>query len=786
MTTSTILRNTLLLFFLLTVYSRVSSQSDPEWEVLNPSPSLMAGNEICFIDELNGFIVTESELLRTQNGGDSWENEMELTSGKDLAFANSIGYIVGAGGAIYKSTLNGEEWNKLTVAFSFDLNSVSVIHPDTVRIAGDNHLIISNDGGLNWDIHPVQGVDIEASYFTSPDTGHVACKDGTILKTVDAGLNWYTTEQADHTPSDFFDICFVNANLGFSSRAHSDLLRTTDGGETWEELAVYLEAAYDIFFIDPSTAYLAGASGTMFKTIDGGTTWENAGFESLIDGMDLYGLYFQDANTGFAVGQRGRILRTTDGAVTWDKYAPTYYEIHQVAQTSQQDLYALGEKLYKSTDGGQHWDTLNTGIYDYDRFVYMYKEGQFFSSEEFYVIASAGEVSHVIKSTDGGQSFEIVKDVDKAIRATSMHFLDMQTGFVCNSYSSFWSGLHKTSDGGQTWLDVSSNRFRDIYFVSEDVGFGIMADQLHQTSDGGYTWELILDINIDFNEITFANDTVGYISGDDGLVLKTTDQGENWHESYTGYDDNFGICFKDPYTGFVTGEYNTLYYTIDGGSNWDTWILPVTVKSVSVSDGRELYLSGKNGVILKNTSELNKVNIGQLEAEQTAGNLIEVQAIIYPGGHTLSPVYFDYGVNGIFTDSKLAQPQNLDSYISQLVKAELTGLDRDIEYSLRVRATGSESDYYSDTITFINQTISSSRDFQQLPQIHIFPNPAKDILHIESPEPIESIEVFDINGKIVMNSTFQPQVDISMLKPGQYYIRVHYKEQSATGQFLKE
>jgi len=175
-----------------------------------------------------------------------------------MAFRNSIGYIVRAVGAIYKSTHTGEGWNKLQVGFTDDLNTVSVIHPDTVMITGDNKLFVSHDGGQSWETRPVPGVDIEASQFTSSLTGHVACKDGTILKTIDGGLNWYITESVTHYPSDFFDICFINEQLGFASRQHSDLLRTTDGGETWEEVDDYLEAVYDLCFVNEHVGYLAG------------------------------------------------------------------------------------------------------------------------------------------------------------------------------------------------------------------------------------------------------------------------------------------------------------------------------------------------------------------------------------------------------------------------------------------------------------------------------------------------------------------------------------------------
>jgi len=640
MRTPSILKRIFILLCLLVLYSSDYSQiacaqgirgdsdldiqeESSDWEVLNPKPSFMPGNEICFVDEQTGFIVTDNELLISRNGGESWDWLMELSSGKDIAFSNSIGYIVGDEGAVYKSTQMGEGWNKLQVGFNDHLNSISVIHSDTVLATGDNNLFISHDGGQSWETHVVPGVDIESSYFTSSDTGHVACRDGSILKTTDGGLNWSITESVNHTPAEFFDICFVNSQLGFASRAHSDLLRTSDGGESWGEVNAYLEAAFDIHFINETNGYLAGLGGSIFKTTDSGISWDWAGFQGLTGDTDLYGIYFLNEDKGFAVGQRGRITRTIDAGETWEDYAPSYNYIHQIEVTPNNTLYALGEKLFKSSDGGQNWDTLNTGVYNQDRFVFEYIDGHFFSEDEFFVIASAGEVSRVVKSTDGGQNFEILTSEGRNFGASSLHFLDQQMGYASNRYDGFWSGLYKTSDGGQSWENLSAHRFWDIWFVDELRGFGILSDKLYQTIDGGLNWEQKVDVNKSLYKIHFPNNDVGYISGEDGLVLKTSDQGDNWQELSTGYGDNFGLFFRNQAVGFVTGKYQALHITANGGSTWETEILPLEMESIFVSADKEVFVTGSNGVILKKLIDVDE-DISRVQ------DLVSQEVKIYP------------------------------------------------------------------------------------------------------------------------------------------------------------
>ncbi len=147
-------------------------------------------------------------------------------------------------------------------------------------------------------------MDIEDSYFINSKIGSVACKNGTILKTIDGGKNWYKTLSTNTFPSDFFRITFVNKNIGFASREYGTLFRTLDGGETWTVISEYSDAAYTIQFINDSIGFKAGEYGSIYKTFDGGLKWEWIGFNGRTDASDIYSIFFLDENTGFATGMR--------------------------------------------------------------------------------------------------------------------------------------------------------------------------------------------------------------------------------------------------------------------------------------------------------------------------------------------------------------------------------------------------------------------------------------------------------------------------------------------------
>ncbi|MFT4602521.1 MAG: photosystem II stability/assembly factor-like uncharacterized protein [Arenicella sp.] len=91
------------------------------------------------------------------------------------------------------------------------------------------------------------------------------------------------------------------------------------------------------------------------------------------------------------------------------------------------------------------------------------------------------------------------------------------------------------------------------------------------------TWyEIPTGVDNKLNTIDFPSINVGYIGGNDTLLLKTTDGGENWSEIdfagvtvFPGGEDILDINFVDDNIGYLTvGPYGGTFKTSDGGFNW--------------------------------------------------------------------------------------------------------------------------------------------------------------------------------------------------------------------------
>jgi photosystem II stability/assembly factor-like uncharacterized protein len=103
---------------------------------------------------------------------------------------------------------------------------------------------------------------------------------------------------------------------------------------------------------------------------------------------------------------------------------------------------------------------------------------------------------------------------------------------------------------------------------------------------GAQSWKS-LESNTDSTllDVYFVNTDVGYVSGVNGIVLKTINGGQTWSALNTGVTDGLAcIRFIDESTGYAAGGFaqsTTIIKTTDGGSSWSK----ITVASLKFGSG---------------------------------------------------------------------------------------------------------------------------------------------------------------------------------------------------------
>lgn len=274
---------------------------------------------------------------------------------------------------------------------------------------------------------------------------------------------------------------------------------------------------YSVFFTDVNTGYIAGGFGTgkIFKTVNGGSTW----LETTFPCFQLNSVFFINSNVGWTVGANGSIYKTTNAGVAWTlQTSGTTQTLNSVHFVNENAGWVVGmnSTILKTTNGGIAWFPQTFGGSGGDHLYYV----RFVDVEVGY----AGGNAFAIKTTNSGLEWTHVTKVF-GFPVTSIFFVDYFKGFAVNEQFIF-----KTTDGAinWSWFEYSTSLF-SIYFIDSNRGWisGNLGSIL-RTTDGGTTWLTQRSGTEYFRSIFFLNPINGWVVGegaDGGKVFRTTTGG---------------------------------------------------------------------------------------------------------------------------------------------------------------------------------------------------------------------------------------------------------------------
>jgi photosystem II stability/assembly factor-like uncharacterized protein len=120
--------------------------------------------------------------------------------------------------------------------FDHELGDVRFSDSLTVHAVGIGWIMRSTDAGRNWERRPASGDFFRSVHFPTPDTGYVCGSSGALLKSTDGGLTWQTLRRAGGGPA-FRCLYFATARRGYAVGDDGLFRRTDDGGDTWAQVA---------------------------------------------------------------------------------------------------------------------------------------------------------------------------------------------------------------------------------------------------------------------------------------------------------------------------------------------------------------------------------------------------------------------------------------------------------------------------------------------------------------------------------------------------------------------
>ncbi|MCH8550424.1 MAG: hypothetical protein LAT62_00715 [Natronospirillum sp.] len=283
------------------------------------------------------------------------------------------------------------------------------------------------------------------------------------------------------------DVFFVDENLGWAvgdtqpigimGERQTLLLKTEDGGDTWEEQGngEFDRNLQTVFFLDSDTGWVAGGRSLnqpplLLHTQNGGTTWVEQAQPVTTDGT-IFDIQFMDAELGWAVGGsitgvNRFLLRTTDGGDTW-------HEVYSVSDAQPftslsfvdanrgwavgNDSENDGEDSYwYTTDGGLNWQSGRTGIGDVSNLLSKRFQRVQFVDENNGWLMSPGII---MGTTNGGDDWAVVRNSSSGV-VYDMYRLDADTawlvgGGLSGGAQQTEARVFFTANGGADWVEES-------------------------------------------------------------------------------------------------------------------------------------------------------------------------------------------------------------------------------------------------------------------------------------------------------------------------------------------
>ncbi len=336
--------------------------------------------------------------------------------------------------------------------------------------------------------------NLNAVYFVNDRVGFAVGDNGTIVKTRNGGKSWISLET--HTHVKLKGIWFLDREKGFVVGDNNTLLSTIDGGKSWDAIETPVMANYSsIQFVDPVKGYISGQydkGGVVLVTEDGGFTWNakiinvnceddnDPGFNC--DKLFLQTMSFFDENEGLVGGYSYNAIKGKQPFVC------------------------------KTMDGGKTFDNISPEFEKSEWSKgYEIRALNYISPHDAYAIRNHGHNKSFLYAGDYAlKGFEnISSGIDHEYHSLyfSSVFLDRMTGYV-SSVINGQPQILKTIDAGESYMFLTPPTEETLY--------------------GSF----------------FTNVNNGYFVGQNGVILRLTDNNNSNQSLFAEIDENVELPFS--------------------------------------------------------------------------------------------------------------------------------------------------------------------------------------------------------------------------------------------------
>ncbi|MBB4080708.1 photosystem II stability/assembly factor-like uncharacterized protein [Lewinella aquimaris] len=325
---------------------------------------------------------------------------------------------------------------------------------------------------------------------------------------------------------------------------------------------------------NPLLYYFGGVGGGIYRTDDAGMNWRNISDGQLNTGSIgalavapsdpnvIYAGTGEHAVRGVMTSAGDGMYRSTDGGVTWEhRGLPNSRHIAKIVvhPADPDHVYVAvqgavhGDSedrgVYRSTDGGQHWEKVfyvdaTTGAADLSmdphnsRVLYA---GMWDHRRYPWTVRSGGPGSGLYKSTDGGDNWErLTEGLPDTLGKVAISSSPARAGLVYANVEAAGDkgGVYRSDDGGKNWTQTSKDRTtvaRAWYYieifadpVNPEAVYVLNAPML-RSLDGGRSFMSVPNPHSDQHDLWInPENPANMILGNDGGATVTFNGGMSW------------------------------------------------------------------------------------------------------------------------------------------------------------------------------------------------------------------------------------------------------------------
>lgn len=502
-----------------------------QWSMINNSQlGGISGGQIV---EHNGklFLLKTNNLYKSNLTANTWEvipHNLSYNS-SDLSqsmVSSGTQLFLQKGNSLYKSSDEGVQWTETGVEILNPVlltaidDTVFVLGRDEANTSDLNYYIYFNVDGSNW----IKGANIGTKYvnfisantfplvFSAYDSNILYSSNGISSQLYNTG-KYFNGTQIRRAGNYLF---IFESSMDSNDELYYDMFKMNLSDKQWHEITFSNDTIIRPAQQIGDLLFLTLRNNSVYKvirTFDFGVTWENifqgseAELESLFNPIlnPSNSPLISTNNSATLVGVwRGFPTISTDSGVSWTQQSENIFGKNTM-YSSGSTLYSLNEigHLNQSTNNGADWSTIDSGqigFYDFQGEAYYFKDNQ--------IIYKINDVDQTVTEITAPFIINFSNDdiwyttIVNVVRNNSNLFVEIKRDTWYDNYScSYYT--YRSSDGGNTWTDITNNLpivndfpTYTMHFVSDDLNlYGIQHHAgnnghgyLRISSNNGNTW----------------------------------------------------------------------------------------------------------------------------------------------------------------------------------------------------------------------------------------------------------------------------------------------------------